>query len=69
MAGMEVVGRDLYGCFPLRGKFLNVREANTKQIGDNPEVQNLFKIIGLQIGKTYENTNNLRYGSVMIMTD
>jgi DNA topoisomerase II len=38
MAGMEVVGRDNYGCFPLRGKFLNVREASTKQISENPEV-------------------------------
>jgi len=28
MAGIEVVGRNLYGCFPLRGKFLNVREAS-----------------------------------------
>ena len=32
LAGIEVVGRDKYGCFPLRGKFLNVREANPKQI-------------------------------------
>ncbi len=30
LAGIEVVGRDYYGCFPLRGKFLNVREANMK---------------------------------------
>jgi len=28
MAGIEVVGRDCYGVFPLRGKLLNVREAN-----------------------------------------
>jgi DNA topoisomerase-2 len=27
MAGIEVVGRDTFGCFPLRGKLLNVREA------------------------------------------
>lgn len=26
MAGIEVIGRDEYGCFPLRGKFLNVRD-------------------------------------------
>ena len=32
MACIEVVGRDYYGCFPLRGKFLNVREATLKQI-------------------------------------
>lgn len=69
LAGIEVVGRDLYGCFPLRGKFLNVRDANPKQIGDNPEIQNLCKIVGLQIGKKYEDVSALRYGSIMIMTD
>lgn len=47
LAGIEIVGRDLYGCFPLRGKLLNVREASTKQITDNPEIQNIIKIIGL----------------------
>jgi DNA topoisomerase-2 len=30
LAGIEVVGRDKYGVFPLRGKFLNVREASNK---------------------------------------
>ena len=30
MAGVEVIGRDNYGVFPLRGKFLNVREAPMK---------------------------------------
>ena len=29
----------------------------------------MIKIIGLQLGKTYENLSSLRYGSVMIMTD
>ena len=46
-----------------------MREASTKQLGDNPEVQNLIKIIGLQIGKKYADVKSLRYGSVMIMTD
>ena len=27
LAGIEVVGRDWYGCFPLKGKLLNVRDA------------------------------------------
>lgn len=30
LAGIEIVGRDKYGVFPLRGKFLNVREAANK---------------------------------------
>jgi len=38
MAGIEVVGRDNFGCFPLRGKFLNVREAGIDQIQKNEEV-------------------------------
>ena len=69
LAGIEVVGRDFYGCFPLRGKFLNVREANMKQISENEEITNLCKIMGLQIGKKYDDTKSLRYGSIMIMTD
>jgi len=47
LAGIEVVGRDHYGVFPLRGKFLNVREAPNKQIMENPEIQNLIKILGI----------------------
>lgn len=35
MAGIEIVGRDKYGVFPLRGKLLNVREATVKQIMEN----------------------------------
>jgi len=47
LAGIEIVGRDRYGVFPLRGKFLNVREATNKQIMENPEIQNLIKILGI----------------------
>ena len=32
MSGMSVVGRDYYGVFPLKGKPLNVREANLSQV-------------------------------------
>jgi DNA topoisomerase-2 len=35
MAGIEIVGRDKYGVFPLKGKMLNVREATLKQITEN----------------------------------
>jgi DNA topoisomerase-2 len=38
MAGIEIVGRDRYGVFPLKGKPLNVRDASTNQIMDNPEI-------------------------------
>ena len=69
MAGIEVVGRDTFGCFPLRGKLLNVRECSTNKIIKNQEVQYLMKILGIKVGETYTDVKNLRYGSILIMTD
>ncbi|KAF8398402.1 hypothetical protein HHK36_017329 [Tetracentron sinense] len=69
MAGISVVGRNHYGVFPLRGKLLNVREANHKQIMDNAEIQSIKQILGLQHGKEYDSVKSLRYGHLMIMTD
>lgn len=71
VAGLSVVGRDYYGCFPLRGKLLNVREASADQISKNAEINSLKQIIGLQHKKVYtaENIKSLRYGHIMIMTD
>ncbi|QLQ78910.1 hypothetical protein HG537_0B02580 [Torulaspora globosa] len=69
VAGLSVVGRDYYGCYPLRGKILNVREATADQILKNAEIQAIKKIMGLQHRKRYENTTSLRYGHLMIMTD
>lgn len=64
-------GRNLYGVYPLRGKLLNVREASTGQINTNQEITDIKKILGLKSGTNYNqsNINELRYGSVMIMTD
>ncbi|SMN18605.1 similar to Saccharomyces cerevisiae YNL088W TOP2 Topoisomerase II [Maudiozyma saulgeensis] len=67
--GLAVVGRDHYGCYPLRGKMLNVREASADQILKNAEIQAIKKIMGLQHRKKYEDTKSLRYGHLMIMTD
>lgn len=69
VAGLSVVGRDCYGVFPLRGKLLNVREANHQQIMANAEISSIKKILGLQHGKAYEDVDSLRYGHIMIMTD
>lgn len=69
MAGISVVGRNKYGCFPLRGKLLNVREASHQQVMDNAEISNIKRILGLQQGKDYNDTRSLRYGHLMIMTD
>lgn len=69
VAGLGVVGRDFYGVFPLRGKLLNVRDANGKQLTDNAEIQAIKQIMGLQHQKVYKDTTGLRYGHLMIMTD
>ena len=72
VAGLEVIGRDLYGVFPLRGKFLNVREAKLTQLTNNAEVKALVAILGLDFDKEYDTTEEraeLRYGHVMLMTD
>ena len=69
IAGLSVVGRDQYGVFPLKGKVLNVRDANPKQIIGNSEITNIKKILGLESTKKYKDVKTLRYGKVMIMTD
>ncbi|KAE8162993.1 DNA topoisomerase [Aspergillus tamarii] len=69
MAGRAVVGPDLFGVFPLRGKLLNVRDATFEQISKNAEIQNIKNFLGLQHKKEYTDTRGLRYGHLMIMTD
>lgn len=72
VSGMSVIGRQYYGCFALKGKPLNTREATSKQLLNNEEIINLKKIIGLQNSKTYktdEEFNSLRYGCIIILTD
>jgi DNA topoisomerase-2 len=68
-AGIAVVGADSMGCFPLRGKLLNVRDASIKQLMANEELNNLITILGLKKGETYTSTKGLRYGHLMIMAD
>merc|ERR1712138_370221 len=53
VAGLSIVGRDRYGVFPLKGKLLNVRDANYKQVMGNAEIQNLLKILGLDQSRKY----------------
>lgn len=55
--------------FPLRGKLLNVREATSKQLNENKEIESIKKILGLQQNKQYDSVKPLRYGHLMIMTD
>jgi DNA topoisomerase-2 len=69
ISGLKVIGKDYFGVFPLKGKLINVREHNPQKVHANEEIQNIKKILGLQTGMKYDNVDNLRYGSVIILTD
>ena len=72
IAGLTVVGRDLFGVFPLKGKPQNVRELTDRRVGENEEIANIVRILGLEYGKRYESLadmRGLRYGHLMVMTD
>jgi DNA topoisomerase-2 len=47
LCGMEEIGRDYYGVYPLKGKTVNVKDLTPKQVMENVELSNLVKIIGL----------------------
>lgn len=42
ISGLSVIGRDLYGVFPLRGKLLNVRDAAHKQVNKSLQISYLY---------------------------
>jgi len=69
LSATAVIGRDKYGCFPLKGKGLNVRDCSTAAISNNVELTNIKKILGLQNGMTYDDTSKLRYGGLIILSD
>lgn len=72
IAGLSEVGRDYYGVFPLRGKLLNVKDADINKIVKNAEIANIKKILGLKSGEIYSDQIDpwpLRYGKLIIMTD
>jgi DNA topoisomerase-2 len=69
IAGTEIVGKDTFGVFPLRGKLLNVREASAKQLVENEEIKNIMKIMGLKHGKKYIDVKQLRYGRIAVLAD
>jgi DNA topoisomerase-2 len=56
----------IQGAFPLRGKFINVRELPDSRVVQNKEVQSLMASIGLKIGHP---PKNLRYGKILFYTD
>lgn len=68
-SGICILGHDYYGCYPLRGKLLNSRNASDLKYLDNRELKDLKVILGLQDGKVYTNASELRYGKVVCVKD
>lgn len=65
-------GRDKYGSFAIKGKFINVQKESVKRVNENKEVQMLKKILNMSFGVDYsqeENRKLLRYGKVCIVSD
>lgn len=72
LSGLKSSDREHCGCFPLKGKLLNIRDASAAQVAANAEITNLKKILGLQQGKTYSDAKSrkeLRYGNVVLVVD
>lgn len=69
---LELKGRDWFGILPLRGKFLNVRNAAMDKVSKNAVVNDLVTVLSLKIGKRYgsiEDIKTLNYGGVMVLPD
>ena len=73
ISGLSSEDRDTIGVYPLKGKLMNIRGEPIKKISDNKEIDEIKKIMGLEIGKQYatiEDVNKyLRYGKVVFFTD
>ena len=73
VSGLSQEHKNNIGILPLKGKCLNVRGETAQKIGDNKEITDLKKVLGLESGKTYESIEDvhkcLRYSKVMILCD
>ena len=65
-------GRTYFGILPLRGKFLNVKNATITKIGSNKVISDLIKVFNLKFNIDYskpQNYKTLNYGTLLILTD
>jgi len=72
VSGLSSEDRNIIGVYPMKGKVLNVRGEAQKKINDNKEIIEIKKILGLETGKKYSESDikkSLRYGKILFMTD
>tara|TARA_B110000211_G_scaffold234793_1_gene306310 strand:+ start:1526 stop:1831 length:306 start_codon:yes stop_codon:yes gene_type:complete len=75
-AGIDIIGRNNYGVFPLKGKPVNVSELTDikglKKLESNEEFTSIKKILGLKQDCKYateKERSTLRYGGIVIAAD
>jgi len=69
LSGLSQEQRKFFGVYPLKGKVLNVKDTSDAKVEHTKEIAELKKILGLTSAKKYTDVKDLRYGSIMIMTD
>ena len=57
------------GSFSLRGKPLNVYDAEIKDVLANTEIANMLAITGLQLGEKVVSKTQLRFGKLVVLSD
>jgi DNA gyrase/topoisomerase IV subunit B len=57
------------GSFSLRGKPLNVYDAEAKDVIGNAEFANMLIVTGLQLGEAVKSTKDLRFGKLVVLAD
>jgi DNA topoisomerase-2 len=71
--GLDIIGRNFYVVFPLRGKILNPRlkahgKRQREDFSENGEIKEAFCSLGLDPANI-KDVSSLRYGKCVIMTD
>ena len=69
ISGFAETGRDYWGVYPLKGKPINVRGEKVSKIKENNEIKDVVSAIGLEFGKKYTSTKELRYGKLVLISD
>ncbi|CAL5056798.1 unnamed protein product [Urochloa decumbens] len=67
-SGLSYLGRDCHGILTLEGKLPNAFQPSD-DILKHKDLQNIVRALGLDVGVHYNNTNFLRYGHLMLMSD
>ncbi|ULU00519.1 hypothetical protein L3Y34_001170 [Caenorhabditis briggsae] len=69
LAGLEILGRQTYGVFPLKGKLVNVSNLDDIRASKNEEIGKIVRILGLNFNEPTPSKESIRYGRLLILTD